>query len=805
MSLPLWWCGAARVLGQPEDAIWHEYQTKIVVDSNKKDLARFPLKIYNYSHIKNTKVGTIDRDGIGLWQGLSEQNKSSVLRHEIGHQFLEQLCPGRISMPAVHEIFAQWISGDFNRIAAYSSEFAYGHLAALWLKEKNLFTESLDPESNKISYALGRILMEKSKSESLISHLINITRFCLKDEFDGSLAARAIFTELLGSEIKTPILKGDPDILVVDGLSLEPLLAVGKTKTPFAPGSILKPLLVSLVKELRLPTMALSSPYWQCGRSGKLVPLGATREPMLWTWDQALIHSCNGFFLEHREVKKFDLRPWAALLTQFGVKHDLNKDFKIESNGSPNDQNIGILQKSIGLVPGLEISVEQVLGLYRWLYDRAPDIAYSLLKTPLQGTLRDHPQSRWFVENGFALKTGTFRTTGSEPHDGWIVAVGPLTDKPDNPPLLGVIHGAGQAPNELLHNLAKHLKSHVAGAEVVRGDAQVQILGGLVHPGPMKLSCAHQLYQIKELPPHEKIDGLRPKTIIPTKKSVLRTTEPGLYTCYQGPITISLTNQNKIRYRYFGRLRVDPLDSNLPNRFSLPVTERRAGARQGSSLVIETSLQHYISNVVSNEYPDGYRATLQALALAVGLNSRSRRHEARPVCDTSHCQIFGGQYPSRWNRPDSSRKMRLFEASHWALTQLARDSTCRSDDWYPFSLGGGKHWQHRRPLNQVAASLGVGLPLAKIMVRSQVEVAHGQGVLSLSCEVFRNQLRLPSCPHVAQMADGFAIFNGTGDGHGLGLSLIDADLLAARGKDAVEIFRRYFPLYPRQCLGPGSI
>lgn len=789
--------GASKGFGIEEDQMWREYHAKIGRSSSSKLLQRLPTYNYTFSHIKDSRVGRIDNQGIGLWSGLDKESRTGVLRHEVGHQFLEQLCPGRVTVPFLHEVFAQWISGDFARVASSSTEFAYGHLALDWLKGARIFGKQSATDVSQMSYGVGRILLENFSSKRLEEALIRVTQGCLDDDFDGKLAAQQVLSALLDSRMVSNISKKSPEILVIDGISLEPLIKQGSDRVGFGPGSILKPILVGMIKEFRLSASSTSSAYWRCGSFAHNA-LG----PQMWTWMQALVQSCNGFFLEHQHADTIDFRPWLDLINQFGIKHGFRLD--------DFQNNKEILLKSIGLIPGIEITLEQVAGLYRWLYDVAPDVMHGLLKTPIEGTLRGHPQSRWFIDHGFALKTGTVRAISSEPLHGWVVAVGSIKENPDNPPVIAVVHGVGHSPQDLLPFLERSLKSMRLGDSPKEGEARVQILGGLVHPGSFQASCMGQLYRVQELPLYEKIGSFRPKFVTAVPATLLKLNQKALYTCYQGPLSLTSDKTSDRVYSYYGRLRVDPLKVKDPTiGKTLPVSPRRAGARLGSSLIIETSLQHYINNVISNEYPEGYKSTLQALALSVALNSRSNRHEGRPVCDTSHCQIFGGRYPHGVMASKQSQKSRIFDASRWAMGELDWSQRfqggqlgrlCSALDWYPFSIGGHQPWTQVRSPSQIAQALNLALPLYHIKIEGDVEITHLQGVTHLKCEVFRNQLSLPSCPRAANLSGDRVTFQGRGDGHGMGLSLVEADLLAAKGTTVFGLLSRFFPELPAGCL-----
>jgi SpoIID/LytB domain protein len=72
-----------------------------------------------------------------------------------------------------------------------------------------------------------------------------------------------------------------------------------------------------------------------------------------------------------------------------------------------------------------------------------------------------------------------------------------------------------------------------------------------------------------------------------------------------------------------------------------------------------------------------------------------------------------------------------------------------------------------------------------------VHLLYADSEETISCEVFRNTLKLPSCPDaISRLAEQQAwSFQGIGVGHGVGLSLLQAQALAEQGYSAKQILQ----------------
>lgn len=170
-----------------------------------------------------------------------------------------------------------------------------------------------------------------------------------------------------------------------------------------------------------------------------------------------------------------------------------------------------------------------------------------------------------------------------------------------------------------------------------------------------------------------------------------------------------------------------------------------------------------------------------ALARVVAHNERhaEHRHPGRPVCDTTHCQTFLGTVRSQRE-----------EERALALLPL------RWRKWLPFSQGGTEPWRETRPRVQVESLLGAGVTTVRFgggkvsFLRTEREggatydVAH-----SLSCEVFRSALKLPSCPRTAAFDGANVVFEGRGRGHGEGL---DVEAAKASGLSHEKILEQAY-------------
>jgi len=242
----------------------------------------------------------------------------------------------------------------------------------------------------------------------------------------------------------------------------------------------------------------------------------------------------------------------------------------------------------------------------------------------------------------------------------------------------------------------------------------------------------------------------------------------------------------EVRRRYHGALRIEP--PPLPEIASaVPLRAKSARARRGSPLVLTTSEESYAVSGLLSELPDGQHEMLKALALVLRNNLRVPRHGDRPLCDTTHCQLFGhDEEVPAWRRRQAREA--VAETANVAIVGDAGPT------WMPFFLGGNTPWCQARSSDAVEEALALEQEPAQVTRQDDGSIKVTAGTVStLPCEIFRNQLRLPSCPDlVTATAHGFE-FAGHGEGHGVGLDLTAAEALVAQGADYRAVLQRFYP------------
>jgi hypothetical protein len=148
------------------------------------------------------------------------------------------------------------------------------------------------------------------------------------------------------------------------------------------------------------------------------------------------------------------------------------------------------------------------------------------------------------------------------------------------------------------------------------------------------------------------------------------------------------------------------------------------------------------------------------------------RHPGRPVCDTTHCQVFLG---TAVVTPVVARAL--------ALPELP---TTR---WLPYFRGGDEPWEVRRPAAEVRAAVG---DAERLDGNGRVlEIVRPGGVERVPCEPIRAILRLQGCPSEGVFEGETVRLRGRGRGHGLGL---DVEAARTSGLTAPDLLRRAYGL-----------
>jgi len=688
------------------------------------------------------------RDGrILLSRLLAREDAQSVLLHELAHAFFTALCPGLArSAPVVSELFALHASGDAARRALADERFPFASAARDYLVARE---DTLRGDEPTTQAALSRILSQPGAGPAWESWLATTLASCAGRAFSAGRAHAELFERIrVSARAEVPVRF---DFLLVEGPSQRTLASEGRVDVEVPAGSILKPSLVAAVPALLAPRPARDAPEWHC--PSPPVPGEA------WTWERALVHSCNGFFLDLAPPDgEAAFQGWEEELHLVGMR-DVPK-------GMPG---------RIGLAPGSLLSPVEAVRLFTWIATTSPFVIDALRGTARDGTLAASPDAPWFLERGIALKTGTVRDAADTPHDAWVVAVGPRLPSGE-PSFVAALHATGLSSPALLphlrERLAKGLPDRAATARVqVLGLAPIASVSLSCDPGvPFALRDAAGSWRL--LPPGE-------------TRSAASLGSGARAGCLAAPLVVSFTTSRgePSRRRYAGGLDVDPPSAAAPAS-SVPLRERSARARLGSRLVLTTSEREYVESTLVSEHASGHAEVLKALALVVRHDLSVDRHDGRPPCDTTHCHLFGQE-------PDSALRGTARRAVA-AVDGLRLEGAGPTPEWLAFAAGGQARWT--RHVRATQAQSRLALPAVPRDLRTL-----GDGTFSidggrpLPCELLRNQLRLPSCPdRVTAGADGFDL-TGRGEGHGEGLDLTAAEQAAAGGAGFRDLIARFYP------------
>ncbi|WGS86396.1 hypothetical protein [Methylomonas sp. UP202] len=209
--------------------------------------------------------------------------------------------------------------------------------------------------------------------------------------------------------------------------------------------------------------------------------------------------------------------------------------------------------------------------------------------------------------------------------------------------------------------------------------------------------------------------------------------------------------------------------------------------------ILETDAETYADGVLSAEAQTltaSARRAMRALVIWNGSHGKHRHSESQALCDTTHCMVFLGEAPNANSRSGERTDPNLLRL----LDALADGQT-----WLPFANGGDRRW-----IRQIAAAELEGRFAEQRIdaIRRErrktgellVRLYYPESEEVLACEVFRNTLKLPSCPDRIEALSGGRgwQFEGVGSGHGLGLSILRAQALAEAGYSAEQILRDAF-------------
>ncbi|WKJ90321.1 hypothetical protein QZJ86_20310 [Methylomonas montana] len=207
--------------------------------------------------------------------------------------------------------------------------------------------------------------------------------------------------------------------------------------------------------------------------------------------------------------------------------------------------------------------------------------------------------------------------------------------------------------------------------------------------------------------------------------------------------------------------------------------------------VLETDVETYVDSVLAAEAQNLTGSGREAMRAVIAWNGShgSHRHaDSGSLCDTTHCMVFLGELPSDKPRRSSRIDIELMQL----LDKLAVETGL---NWLPFANGGDQRWQRQISANELQHIFAENQILEIRRERRKdgalfIRLTYPDNEEAISCEVFRNTLKLPSCPDTVQNVGNQAWgFQGIGAGHGLGLSIVRAQALAEAGRSAEQILR----------------
>lgn len=673
-----------------------------------------PIRIAPVEGLAPGQAGSSIPGVLGLRPGPFDDRARAALRHEAAHALLLEACPTATGDRLFHEAFALLASGE---LSAWSDGEEGRYLPLSRALETIDRASSLDGPN--VRRALARLIVENPPPRGRLSAaLARRVAHC---------EAGARWEPLAAAELAGDGAAAADALVVLSRHSGELLQSSGPATLPLPFGSTLKPFLLAGA-EGPLPVLPPdpSRPGWRCGESLPERVDAAT----------ALLRSCNGWFLAWTarapEVVKFG--RWGPALLSLGL------------SGIPADG-----PEAIGLRPSLRISPRALAEGYRLLAEGRPDLVDLLSRNSREGTLAGLGASQRLA--GVALKTGTVLTADAAVQVGWIAAV--------DRDVVVVMVRAGRAPRSFAAELAEVLERARGAA---RGAARVQLFALLPSDDAVG-RCAGKGFTAARAGPVPAPDREVP---------LVDLARAGPAVCLGGPWKVRYPGLATPR-DYAGTFALEPAPHWQPAPGEQP-TDRERRARTGSDLVFRTTRLAYASGVVAAEGAALRGEARIALARIADRNAGASRHPGRPVCDTTHCQVFLGTIaPAKED-------------------QVALAAPLPPGRWIPFSRGGAEPWTAERPRAAVEAALGAGAHALSFdggRVRWTVAVEE-QGARfderrDGPCEALRGPLKLLSCPERAEERSEGVRFSGRGEGHGLGL---DVEWAARSGLTAREILRR---------------
>lgn len=163
-----------------------------------------------------------------------------------------------------------------------------------------------------------------------------------------------------------------------------------------------------------------------------------------------------------------------------------------------------------------------------------------------------------------------------------------------------------------------------------------------------------------------------------------------------------------------------------------------------------------------------------------------------PICDTTKCMVYLGNSSSDLLNINRLKKE---ESIDYKLINYFNELNL-NNKWLMFSKGGVEKWEKNMSEKMLNNNLKTDLILDiqrfivnQTQVKIHIQYPNSEDILS--CETFRNRLKLPSCPERIKYNFNKKewFFSGIGEGHGLGFNLELNKLKSEKGSLALELLK----------------
>ncbi len=662
-----------------------------------------------------------------------------VIKHELSHSFLKSYCP-RVDDPFIHEFYAYWRSGDYQRML-------YGHSSIYTKADAYNVLKTKSTFDKKKSLATSRIIKEiiaNEKVSSITAWYASLFRKCNDESFfknQGELQTQ-LLTLIQGEELSRQS-GDDSGFLLFDSAANEMLESEGHWEKEQPTGSTLKPFLVSFFADVKKDKFKREVPEWEC-KDGT--------EIKKWNYKRALNYSCNGFFLDSK-MKESELENYARVLNSV-----------VGSSYSYKGLNNADV---IGLWPTIRLSLLDLAKLYDYIIEQDPETIRSLRQTAVNGTLSDSIEAKWFVENEIALKSGTTTKLDMSIERGYLVAVINI----GNAPKIAILFRSGQRPIDLLKEMRDKIQKLVKYREP---KARVQVLSAF-NQKALKVDCPTVL-MVNGVTTNSSAVDFNSKSIFKSHLS-----------CVGSPFNVKV--DDRTTRRLYGDLtfQKSKLGALVPRGRS----EKNMRAQLGSQIILETSESHYLRSVFFSEGAEHRPELKKALLMVIKNNLWNSKQ--KPICDTTVCQVFNLNY----EQVTATQKKSINEL----IWQLGTRQL-KTHSWLEFSLGGTQSWLKNPDTVQLKEFLQVKeiKEISGIKEGDQFEftiknLENTELKHKTSCEQLRSQFKLRSCPtSIEKQSESEYVFEGQGDGHERGMPLTEANSLAIQGYNFDQILENYYGL-----------